>query len=244
MREIFENVSGSPRLRRFTTSYLMVYFIITLSVNLLIRYLPILDTTALVHVKNLVVYFVEGALLYGLIRGIVTKNYRFGDGIASFGETENYIFYLAYSIVNTLYNALYSLTTLLADKEGAVGIVGTVLTVVLLVFRLLINFGLVRLYFEKLVFGNKNLNVGSVFRGSIKTVSEHPKRIILAELMPVAVKYVSTLMGVAIISVVSPGVDSHWMVSFVTSCLVTVQFGALVYVWPVYYLYYKETCEM
>ena len=95
MREIFENVSGSPRLRRFTTSYLMIYFIITLSVNLLIRYLPILDTTALVHVKNLVVYFIEGALLYGLIRGIVTKNYRVGDGIASFCETENYIFYLA-----------------------------------------------------------------------------------------------------------------------------------------------------
>lgn len=244
MREIFENVSGSPRLRRFTTSYLMIYFIITLSVNLLIRYLPILDTTALVHVKNLVVYFIEGALLYGLIRGIVTKNYRFGDGIASFGETENYIFYLAYSIVNTLYGAVYSLVGILAEKEGAVGIVGTVLSVILLVFRLLINFGLVRLYFEKLVFGSKKLDVRSVVRGCMKTASEYPKRIIGSELMLVAVKYVSTLMGVAIVSVVSPGVDSHWMVSFVTSCLVTVQFGALIYVWPVYYLYYKETCEM
>ncbi len=244
MREILENVSGSPRLRRFTTSYLMIYFIITLSVNLLVKYMPILNTTLLVHVKNLVVYFIEGALLYGLIRGIVSKNYRFGDGIASFGETENYIFYLAYAAVNTIYSAVYSIMSTLTEKEGAVGTVGTVLTVVLLVFRLIINFGLVRLYFDKLLFGRKTLDLGGVLRGSVNTASDHTKRIIKAELMLVAVKYVSTLLGVAIMSVVAPGVDGHWAVSFITTCLVTVQFGALIYVWPVYYLYYKETCEM
>jgi len=57
------------------------------------------------------------------------------------------------------------------------------------------------------------------------------------------VRYASLIFGTLLVSVATGIIGTHWAVSFIGSCIVSIQFGALIYSWPVYYLYYKETCE-
>jgi hypothetical protein len=243
MRNIFESVSASPRLRRFATSYMLLYFIITVSVNLIGKYLPSVNTFAGGHIKSFIVFLIEGALLYGLIRGISDKDYRMNKALSSFTETENYIYYLIYASVNTLYNVIFSFISPLTADGSSLVVVGWVLTVTLNVFRFILNFALVRLYFEKILFKSESLEPGRVVRSCIETVKNKPLRIVAAEIMMLIVKYVSVFFGTLIVMFLTSMVGTHWAVGFLGSCLVAVQFGALIYSWPVYYLYYKETCE-
>lgn len=243
MKNIFESVSASPRLRRFATSYMLLYFIIMLTVNLLSKYAPIVNAFAGGFVKDFAVYLIEGALMYGLIRGICNKNYRMGDALASFGETKNYLYYLTYAVVNTVYNIVYSLASDLTAEGSALATLGTVLTVVLTIVRFVINFALVRLYFDKILFKAEKLDLAAVCKACVDTVIHKPLRIVAAEIMMFIVKYVAVFFGTLFVMALTSMIGTHWAISFVATCFVTIQFGALIYSWPVYYLYYKETCE-
>ena len=243
MKNIFESVSASPRLRRFATSYMLLYFIIMLTVNLIGKYAPIINIFAGGYVKDFVVYLIEGALLYGLIRGICNKDYRMSDALASFGEMKNYLYYLTYAVVNTVYNIVYSLASGLTADGSALATLGTVLVVLLTIFRLAINFALVRLYFDKILFCADTFDPVSVCKACIDTVIHNPLRIVAAEIMMLIVKYVAVFFGTLFVMALTSMIGTHWAISFVATCFVTIQFGALIYSWPVYYLYYKETCE-
>ena len=243
MRNIFESVSASPRLRRFAASYMLIYFIITVSINLVGQYLPVVNAFAGGHVKAFVVFLIEGALLFGLIRGISDKDYRMNKALSSFTETENYLYYLIYAAVNTVYNVIFSLVSPLTAEGSSFAAVGWVLTVIINVFRFVLNFALVRLYFEKILFKSNTLDIAHVCKDCLLTVKNKPLRIVAAEAMMLIVKYVAVFFGTLIVMFLTSMVGTHWAVSFLGSCLVAVQFGALIYSWPVYYLYYKETCE-
>ncbi len=244
MKEILENISASPRLRRFTASYLLLYFIITLSVNLLQKFVPVINTFAGGYIKDFIVCLIDASMIYGLVRGIVNKNYRIGEAISSFAETENYIHYLIYAAVNTAYSALYSYVSSLTAASSYIATVGWILSVFFILIKFMLNFALVRLYFDKLIYGNKKLNLSEVVKSTAKLISDHPGRIATAEIVFLIAKYVSIIIGTLFVSTFSQGLGSHWAISFSASCLTTVQFGALIYIWPMYYLYYKETCEM
>ena len=243
MNNIFESVCASPRLRRFSTSYMLLYFIIMLSVNLISQYAPIVDSFAGGYIKDFIVFLIEGALLYGLVRGICNKDYRLSDALSSFGDTKNYLYYLIYATVNTVYNVVYSLASGLTAEGSALATLGTVLVVLLTIIRFVINFALVRLYFDKILFGAEKLDVVKVCKASADTVVHKPLRILAAEIMMLIVKYVSIFFGALLVMALTSAIGTHWAVSFIGTCIVTVQFGALIYSWPVYYLYYKETCE-
>ena len=243
MRNIFESVSASPRLRRFATSYMLIYFTITVALNLVGKYLPIVNSFAGGHVKSFVVSLIEGALLFGLIRGIADKDYRMNKALASFGESENYIYYLVYAAANTLYNLIFELASPLTAEGNKLIAIGYVLTITLNLVKFILNFALVRLYFEKILFKSQSLDLGRVCNSCIDTVKNKPLRIVAAEVMMLIVRYVSVFFATLLVMFMTSMVGTHWAVSFVGSCLVAVQFGALIYSWPVYYLYYKETCE-
>ena len=243
MKDILDSVSASPRLRRFTTYYMMLYFAVTLAVNLLVRYVPVINDFAGGHVKSFVIFLIEGALMYGLIRGIVTKSYNIGDAVGAFGETENYLFYLAYAVINTAYGVLYSLVSMLSEKSGTLGTIGLILSALFIVVRFLVNFALVRLYFDKILFGAKKLDIAGVCKACADVFVNKPLRLFAAEGMLLLVKYIATLLGSVIVAMTISAFGDHWAISFIATCFVTIQFGALIYVWPVYYLYYKETCE-
>ena len=243
MRNIFESVSASPRLRRISASYMMLYFIIMLAVNLLGRFVPVLDRFLGGYIKDFIVFFVEGALLYGLIRGISEKDYRLNRSLSSFGDTKNYVYYLIYAAVNTAYNMIFSLVSMLTADGSQLTTLGWVLTVVINIVRFILNFALVRLYFEKILFAKETLDLSSVCRSIVSTVRNKPLRIVAAEIMMLFVRYASVFFGTLIVMFMTSMIGTHWTVSFIGSTLVSIQFGALIYSWPVYYLYYKETCE-
>lgn len=243
MRTIFESVSASPRLRRFSASYMLLYFIIMLTVNLLSKFLPSLDIFLGGYVKDFAVFLIEGALLYGLIRGIFEKDYRLHRSLSSFGDTKNYMYYLVYAVVNTIYNVIFDLVSLLTVEGSALVTLGWVLTVIINLVRFILNFALVRLYFEKILFAKEKLDLLHVCRSVVLTVKNKPLRIVAAEIMMLFVRYASLIFGTLLVSVATGIIGTHWAVSFIGSCIVSIQFGALIYSWPVYYLYYKETCE-
>ena len=222
---------------------MLLYFIITVTVNLVGKYLPVVDSFAGGHVKSFVVFLIEGTLLFGLVRGIADKDYRMNKALSSFGEAENYVYYLVYAIANTVYNVLFSLASPLAADGSKVIVIGYVLTIALNLFRFILNFALVRLYFEKILFKSCSLEFGRIVMSCIETIKNKPLRIVAAEVMMLIVQYVSVFFATLLVMFMTSMVGTHWAVSFIGSCLVAVQFGALIYSWPVYYLYYKETCE-
>ena len=243
MRNIFESVSASPRLRRFSASYMMLYFIIMLTVNLFIKLFPVIDAFPIGYIKDLAVFLVEGALLYDLISGISEKDYRLSRSLASFSNAKNYPYYLIYAAVNTVYSALFDLVSLTTAEGSSIASIGWVLTVVINLIRFLLNFALVRLFFERILFKKETLDLAHVCRSCLDTVIHKPLRIVAAEVMMFLVKYASVFFGTLLVMFMTSMVGTHWAVSFVGSTLVSIQFGALIYSWPVYYLYYKETCE-
>lgn len=242
MRDIFEKVSSSPRLRRFSTSYMILYLIITMSISLIGKLLPVVNTFAGGYVKTFVVYLIEGALLFGLVRGICDKDYKLSRALSSFSESENYVYYLAYALAKTVYDVIAQLVSRLAAGGGAFGAVGWVLMITLTVFGFILNFALVRLYFEKIIYKNTSLDIKRVVNCCIDTVKNKPGRIASAEIMMLVVNYVSALLATFLATPFSEE-PIYWAVSFVASALLSIRFGALIYSWPVYYLYYKETCE-
>ena len=243
MKNIFESVSASPRLKRFCASYMLLYFIIMLVVNLTGKLFPFLDSLIIGNVKDLAVYLIEGALLYGLIQGISEKDYRMTRSLSSFTDTNNYVYYLIYAGVKTVYSISFDLISPLTNAEGGIATFGWVLTVAVNIVGFVINFALTRLYFEKILFKSERLDLVKVCRSCFETIKQKPLRIVGAEVMMLIVKYVAVVFGTILVMFMTSMVGTHWAVSFVGSTLVSIQFGALIYSWPVYYLYYKETCE-
>lgn len=246
MKDIFESVSSSPRTKRFSATYLLVYFFITVAFNMLTRLIPMpsgwLGTVA-EYAVSFVALLIEGALIFGLIRGITQKNYHFNEQIVSFAETENYAYYLIYALIKLAYKIACGFISSFSDVEGIVGTVANVLSVVMIAIELILNLYIVRLYFDKIFKSKEKLDLIEPLRDCIGVLRKQTGKFALVELVKLVVGYVAFIFGVLLTGVLTSAIGTHWAVSFIATCLVTVQFGALIYVWPVYYLYYKEIFE-
>ena len=237
MKEVFDSVSESPRLRRFTTSYVLIYFIITLVFNLVTEYLSILDSFLGGHPFKLVIYLAEAALTYGLVKGIVTKNYRISDALGSFGDSAAYLVYATYAALYLVFNVTQGLVSKIVSGMATVGLI---LSIAFLLLRLFINFFMVRVYFGKILLNEKGVDFKGALDDCLGVLKKAPGRVISIEVMKLVVNFVAASLSVLLAGML----PAHSTVSFALSCLMTVQFGMLIYSWPIYYIYYKETFDL
>jgi hypothetical protein len=238
MKEVFDSVSDSPRLRRFSTSYVLIYFILTLVFNLVFKLVPVLNTFAGGYPKSFVVFLFDAALLYGLIRGIVTKNYKIGDTLGSFADVSAYPLYLTYAGINL---ALEILAGVISGAVKNIAALSIAVTVVFFILELLVNFFIVRLFFDRILLKSRTMNFKGVFESCKNVLANKASRVVSIEVMNIVVNFIS-LTVLTFVSVYLP--KNNDTVSFVLTCLSTVKLGMLIYTWPIYYLYYKDTFEL
>ena len=237
MKEVFDSVSESPRLRRFTTSCVLIYFIITLVFNLLTGYFPILSSFLGGHPFKMVMYLVEAALTYGIVKGIVTKNYRISDALGSFGDSAAYPLYATYAVLYIIFGIVQELVS---KPVSGMATVGLVISIVFLLLRLFINFLMVRAYFGSILLNEKGVDFKNVWSDCLRILKNAPGRVVSIEAMKLIVNFVAVSLSVLLAGIL----PAHGAVSFALTCLITVQFGMLIYSWPVYYIYYKETFDL
>lgn len=236
MSEIVTNVMGSPRLRRFSATYAMFYIVVVLVMNY-IGGLSLFGSAPLSYVFSLLSFTVQAPLLFGCIRGITTREYSFGKGLAAFGEVDKYPFYLAYIAVNVIYEVVYGLISPLANGEGTMATVGVVLSGVMVVVRFAVNFLLVGLFFDAVFGGEKpSLSPQRVLKRFWTAISDHPGKALGAEIFMA----ISSYLSLYIAAMLAELLPAHWVVSYILTCFVQVQFGFIVVSWPIYYLYCKK----
>lgn len=236
MSEIVTNVMGSPRLRRFTATYAMFYIVVVLVMNY-IGGLWIFKSAPMSYVFSVLNFTVQAPLLFGCVRGIATREYNFGKGLSAFGEVDKYPHYLAYIALNVVYEIAYGLVSPLANGEGTMATVGLVLSGIMVVVRFAVNFLLVGLFFDA-VFGveKPSLSPGRILKRFSSAVADHPGKVLGAEIFMAISSYLSLYIA-AMLAELFP---AHWIVSYVLTCFVQVQFGFIVLSWPIYYLYCKK----
>ena len=241
MSEAVSAVLASPRLKRFTATYAMVYIVISLIFNY-IGSLSFFSDFPMSYIVLLVSLTVQAPFMFGCIRGIVTKNYNFAKGLGCFGETDKYPFYFAYIAINFTYEIVYDLVFSLTDGEGAMQTVGLVLSIVALLVRILLNFLVIRIYFDAVFYeGIKpKFSLARSFKGFIQVIESKPGKPIAAEILMWVVGFLSLRLA----STLAGFLPAHEIVAPILSCLVAVQFGLIVLTWPIYYLYYKSICGL
>ena len=226
MKDIIDAVSSSRRLKIFTAYYAFIYIAICLSLNLIHEYIPFFSSTVGTLVYKLVDVLIKAPFLYGLIRGIVTKNYHFAEGVASFAEKQNYGAYATYVCVGMAYEVI----ALFLSKINFAAI-----SVVVVIMQLLVNYYLVIMYFVAIKDGGRVSLVKSLdvcidrFRGKWLNV-------VSAELFMFAASFLSLLIS----SMAAEFLPAHESVSLILACINELQYGFLVVTWPIYYLYYYK----
>ena len=236
MIDIFTNVMNSRRLRRFLAFYTLAYLAMCVALNFVGSFF---EGVVLNYLFKLLNYTVQAPFIFGCVRGIVTKDLRFGKGIAAFGEVDKYPFYLAYILLNTAYDIVYSLVSDLSGVEGAMATVGTVLLALMLVIRVLMNFLSVGVYFNAIFFdGSKPVfSISRIFGGFRNALTKKPGRVVAAEVFMLVANFLSLQIAVTLAQIL----PTHNVVPFILTCLSGVQFGFIILTWPIYYLYCRET---
>ena len=236
MNEAITNVMGSRRLRRFTATYAMAYLIVLLALNY-IGQLSVFEKAPMSYLFLLINFTVQTPFIFGCVRGIVTRVYDFRKGIAAFGETDKYPFYLAYICVNLLFEILYSLAGTVSSIES-VAILGTVLSVVMIVVRFPVKFLLVGIFFDAIFSDSEKpkFSVPSVINRFKSAVLQSPLKMVVAEVFIMVINYFSLYIA-AMLAELFP---AHWAVAYVLTCFVAVQFGFIIISWPIYYFYCKS----
>ena len=241
MSEIISKVLGSRRLKRFSATYAMMYVVMSLILNY-ISTLSIFDGALMSYVFVLISMTVQAPFMFGCIRGIVTRDYNVGKGLGCFGEVDKYPFYLAYIVLNVGYEIIYGLVFSLTDNEGALQFVGLALSIVFLLVRILLNVLIIKIYFDA-IFAEREkprFSISASFNGFLSVISEKPGKIIAAEFLMWLFGFFSLQLGSSLAGLL----PQHSIVPLLLSCFVAVQFGMITLTWPVYYLYYKETCDI
>jgi hypothetical protein len=188
------------------------------------EYIPFFSSEIGTLVYKLVDVLIKAPFMYGLIRGIVTKNYHFAEGIASFGETQNYGVYAAYVCIGMIYEII----SFFLSKINFAAI-----TVVAVIIQLLVNYYLVMMYFVAIKNDGRALLVKSLDVCIDKFKSKF-WNVISAELFMFAVSFLSLLIS----SMAAEFLPGHESVSLILTCINELQYGFLVVTWPIYYLYY------
>ena len=239
MNDIIDSVMASRRLKIFTAFYAMVYIVLSLLINLVNSYVGFLSGGIGGFIFTCVSLIIEAALMYGLIRGIITKNYHFEDGIRSFAEVKYYPVYLLYAAVNIAYESVDSLLGKIAVGEGTLATFGLILSGVMFFVKLAINFYLVKFYFDS-VENDGKIGMIDTAKSCIATLAAHPGKVIAAEAFMLITNFVVLMVSTMLANLL----PQHSIVGFVLSCLYKIQFGLIIITWPVYYLYYKYAFEL
>ena len=235
MNSIIESVNSSRRLKIFMTYCVMTYLTFGLLLSLMKTYVPFFSGGIGALVYALVALFVKAPLIYGMVRGIATKNYNFSSALSAFGEVKNYGVYGAYVVINIAYEVIYVLAESLAMGEGVIATVGSILSIIFIVARLLINFFLVAMYFESIAVDGR-LSIGNTVKKTSKALGRVPLKVLGAEMLLVVANFLSLYISSLFVSVL----PSHSVVTLIFTSLHEILFGAVIIIWPVYYLYYKQ----
>ena len=240
MNEVIDAVMSGKRLKKFAAKYALLFFCLTLAVSALKLTVPFFKNPFGSYLLTLFSLVIEAPLVYGLMRGIVMKDYRFSTGLSVFSKTACYRYCFLYVGLRFVYNCLNGAVSALAAAKGLLGILGWLLTVVVFVLGLALNFYLVKLFFEGIFSEETLFSPQTVGNDCYATLLAKPKRVIAAEAFRLVVLFVSTIISALLASLI----PSHVLVSYALSCLNAVQYGFIIVSWPVYYLYYKDTFEM
>lgn len=236
MNEVIARVSGSRRLRRFTATYAMFYIVVMLIMNYIGRF-PIFGKAPMSYLLLLLNFVIQTPLLFGCVRGIVTREYDFGKGLAAYGEVDKYPFYLTYIAVNMVFEIFYSLVGGLSSAGGITANVGLVLSVVMVVLRFPVKFLLVGIFFGAIFQDSEKprFSLSEIIKKFTSAVTENPLKMLGAELFVMIVNYLS----IYIAAMLAELLPAHWVVPYVLTCFSNIQFGFIIISWPIYYLYCK-----
>ena len=235
MNSIIESVNSSRRLKIFMTYCVMTYLTFGLLLSLIKTYVPFFAGGLGALIYALLSLFVKAPLVYGMVRGIATKNYNFSTVLGAFGEVKNYGIYGAYVVINIAYEVIYVLIEKLAMGSDVIATVGSILSIIFIVVRLWVNFFLVTLYFEGIDKEGRPLLVESLKKTS-KALGRVPLKVLGAEML----LFVSNFLSLYISSLFVSVLPSHSVVTLIFTSLHEILFGAVIIIWPVYYLYYKQ----
>lgn len=230
---------ASRRMKIFTAYYAMLYVIICLVLNLLNTNVAFFKDGAGQIVYSLIAVTVQAPFIYGLVRGLATKDYRISEGLKAFGETKNYGVYGMYIAVTVVFDALeFGVSLLGTDKEGSVLIASTVLSAVLTLFKLVLNMFFVKLYLDA-INADGRLDLSRTLKGCIGLLTKKPLKIVAAELLMLIAGGASTVISIMLVGLL----PKHWVVPLIVTSINSVQYGFIIISWPVYYLYYKNSFE-
>ena len=238
MNSIIESVNSSRRLKIFMSCFVVVYLTAGLLLNLIKTYVAFFASGVGAVVFALITLLVKAPLIYGMVRGIATKNYNISSALSAFGKVKNYATYGVYILINIAYEVIYSLIERLALGSGVMATLGSVMSIILIVARLLVNFFLVVLYFESIDAGGK-LSVGNTVRKISTALGSVPLKVLGAEMLLVVSNFLSLYISSLFVSVL----PSHSVVNLIFTSLHEILFGAVIIIWPVYYLYYRYLLE-
>lgn len=224
MKEILDSVMSSRRLKLFSASYVFVYLILCLIMNSIYELIPFFSSTVGSLIYKAVDILIKAPFMYGLVRGIVTKNYRFAEAISAYFETNNYLTYAHYIGISLVYEVI-------SEYLGMLN--WTVMTVVLVLLRVALNIYLITMYIASIEKGGvvSPTDVAQIYIDRLKSSAG---KAITAELFMFAINFVSLLIS----SMAAEFLPKHNVVPVILTCITEVQYGIMIVSWPVYYLYY------
>ena len=231
MNDAIMRVSNSPRMRRFSATFAMIYLAVDLIMNY-IGLLPLFDKAPMSYLFALLNYAVQAPLLFGFVRGVTTREYSLSKVLSAYGETDKYPFYLSYICVGMAFDIVVDLVGMIG------GTVGLVASAVMIVLRFPIKFLLVGILFDAIFSdGDKpRFSPSGIIERFTSAVTQNPARVFVAEIFMMVISFLSIYIAVMLAELL----PAHWTVSYALTCLKDVQFGLIILSWPVYYLYCKS----
>ena len=238
MNSVIDSVIASRRLKIFTAYYAIIYVVFNLLLNLLSAGVPFFKESMGRVVYVLIVATVGAPFTYGLIRGLVKKDYNVKKGLGAYSETGNYLTYGIYIAVTVAHEALGAAINAggTANKDNAV--LWTVLSAALTILKFFINMFVIRLFLDGAENGGR-ASFMRTLRACGRLLSTKPLKFIGAEAFWLVIGGASMVISTMLAGLL----PAHTAVSLVVASLNSVQYGFIILSWPVYYLYYRWAFE-
>ena len=240
MNNVIEKVQSNKRMRRFAATYALIYLVISLILNYLGTLLD-LSVPPMSYLFSLMYAVLQAPFIYGFVRGVLIKDYSISKGLSAYFEIKNYPTYLIYILLNLSYEVIDSLVDMLRASDGAMGTVGNVISAVMILLKIILNFYIIVLYFGK-IYADENdgkMSLPRIFRDFFKILIRKPGKILAAEIFMIVFNFASMYLALVIVAFL----PENDIIKLLFTCLTSVQFGLITWTWPIYYLYYKDICD-
>ena len=220
-------------MRKFTARLAAIYFIAVLAINFT-GSIPMLKTPPVSYLFMVLSLVILTPLLFGCIRGVVTRDYDFRRALGAFGETDKYPAFLSYICLSAAFEIVDSLIRMLSSVEGAATL-ASVLSAITIIISIPIKFLLVGILFEAIFEEGKPFSIMSAIKKFIGVLTGSPIKIVVAEIFNIIVNYFSLYVSIMLAELL----PAHWASSVALTCVHSVQFGFIAVTLPIYYLYCK-----